>query len=409
MRGIRIYKRQELYESVWSAPMRDVAKRFGVSDVGLKKVCRRLQVPTPERGYWLRNAAERTAAKQPLPPHSSGLEPDQLYLRVRVTETVEPSAAATTRADAEREGTDRVTVISTLTDPHPLVVKSAKLLAKAKPCDGLVSSGDRGLDIAVAAANVPRAMCIIDALLKALATRSLRVEVTAPTQETQWGRVIDVGPITRVRVDDEWIRFSMSKGVNLAPPPPEPKPKRSEMTLRERLFAPRQVQERRARIPTGNLSLTINYGSEHRHWRDRKNRKLESFLNDFIAHLFVAADWIKQKRTADEEEARAKQEELRLREEATKRAAEEKQRIEGLNEMLEKWRRVRDIREFASQIRGLVQASSMKVTEGGPLHVHVAWMLAYADKIDPLRELRAGLTSRTHDRSSSPPGLTDDR
>ena len=394
MRGIQLYKRQDLYDAVWSAPLRDAAKRFGVSDVALKKICVRLQVPTPKRGYWLRPALKRAAAKQPLPPHSRGL--DEISLRGWFNERVEPSAAARIRAEAERQETEQISVGATLIEPHPLVAKSAKLLARAKTFDGLVSSRDRGLDIAVAPANVPRALCIIDSLLKGLVARSLRVEVTAPTQKTEWGRLIEVGPITRVQVDDEWIRFSLSERVNIAPPPFEPTPKRSRTTLEERLYAPRRgIQERRLRTPTGNLSLTISYGSEHRHWRDRKHRTLESFLNDFIAHLFVAADWIKQKRAADEEEQRAKDEAARLRAEAEQRAAIERERIEGLDEMLEKWRRVRDIRELASQIRGLVHASSMRITQGGPLHEQVAWMLAYADKIDPLRELRAGLMTRT--------------
>jgi hypothetical protein len=32
--------RRELYDLVWSTPMRDAARQVGMSDVGLKKVCR---------------------------------------------------------------------------------------------------------------------------------------------------------------------------------------------------------------------------------------------------------------------------------------------------------------------------------------------------------------------------------
>lgn len=35
-----IYDRSILYEEVWEEPMRDVAKRYGVSDVALAKTCR---------------------------------------------------------------------------------------------------------------------------------------------------------------------------------------------------------------------------------------------------------------------------------------------------------------------------------------------------------------------------------
>ena len=46
--------RQDLYELVWSKPMRELAKDFGISDVALAKRCRRLAIPVPGRGYWAR-------------------------------------------------------------------------------------------------------------------------------------------------------------------------------------------------------------------------------------------------------------------------------------------------------------------------------------------------------------------
>src|SRR5687767_12788611 len=43
--------REELYELVWSTPMSRLAGRYGLSDVGLAKVCDRHHVPRPPRGY----------------------------------------------------------------------------------------------------------------------------------------------------------------------------------------------------------------------------------------------------------------------------------------------------------------------------------------------------------------------
>ena len=44
--------RHELYEQVWSEPMSLLSRKFGLSDVGLAKICRKLRVPTPWRAYW---------------------------------------------------------------------------------------------------------------------------------------------------------------------------------------------------------------------------------------------------------------------------------------------------------------------------------------------------------------------
>ena len=46
--------RKELYELVWSEPMKNLSIRFGISDVALKKTCARAEIPTPDRGYWAR-------------------------------------------------------------------------------------------------------------------------------------------------------------------------------------------------------------------------------------------------------------------------------------------------------------------------------------------------------------------
>jgi hypothetical protein len=59
--------RDELYEKVWSEPMVKIAKEFGISDRGLAKTCKRLEVPVPPRGYWAKLQAGKRVSKLPLP------------------------------------------------------------------------------------------------------------------------------------------------------------------------------------------------------------------------------------------------------------------------------------------------------------------------------------------------------
>ena len=51
----------------WSAPMRDLAARVGISDVGLKKLMRSQGIPTPPQGHWNRVHAGRKVEDPPLP------------------------------------------------------------------------------------------------------------------------------------------------------------------------------------------------------------------------------------------------------------------------------------------------------------------------------------------------------
>ena len=44
--------REDLHALVWKRPMSRLAKSFGLSDVGLRKICVKHAIPTPGLGYW---------------------------------------------------------------------------------------------------------------------------------------------------------------------------------------------------------------------------------------------------------------------------------------------------------------------------------------------------------------------
>jgi len=66
--------RTELYEKVWTTPMRTLAKEFGMSDVGLAKVCRKHNVPVPPVGYWRRKETGHKVTNPLLPAAKDGPE-----------------------------------------------------------------------------------------------------------------------------------------------------------------------------------------------------------------------------------------------------------------------------------------------------------------------------------------------
>jgi hypothetical protein len=57
--------RQGLDERVWTVPVSKVAEEFGVSDGGMGKICKRLCISVPGRGYWAKNAANRSVKPRP--------------------------------------------------------------------------------------------------------------------------------------------------------------------------------------------------------------------------------------------------------------------------------------------------------------------------------------------------------
>lgn len=58
------YDRERLYEEVWSEPTQKIARKYGISDVALSKVCELLQVPKPPRGYWAKKSAGKSVPRR---------------------------------------------------------------------------------------------------------------------------------------------------------------------------------------------------------------------------------------------------------------------------------------------------------------------------------------------------------
>lgn len=51
-RFITAEEREKLYKEVWTDPVITVAKRYNMSDNGLRKHCKRIGIPLPPSGYW---------------------------------------------------------------------------------------------------------------------------------------------------------------------------------------------------------------------------------------------------------------------------------------------------------------------------------------------------------------------
>jgi len=61
------WNRLDLYNEVWSQPLVKLSQKYGVSDVRLGKVCRKLKIPHPGRGYWAKRAVGIAVEQLPLP------------------------------------------------------------------------------------------------------------------------------------------------------------------------------------------------------------------------------------------------------------------------------------------------------------------------------------------------------
>lgn len=63
------YDRETLYKEVWAEAVTTVAKRYGVSDVAIRKICKSMSIPLPPLGYWAKKRAGPNVSIPPLPPY----------------------------------------------------------------------------------------------------------------------------------------------------------------------------------------------------------------------------------------------------------------------------------------------------------------------------------------------------
>ena len=369
--GDRRLTREELYDLVWAEPMHTLAPRYGISDVALKKHCKRMRVPTPWRGYWAKKAAGKTLKHTPLPKLPASVPASTMTVvfgrpaKLPADEVAEATGLVADQERFEALPENRLTVPELLAKPHPLVSASIQLFRKAKS-DGqhrLMPSGKKCLDVSVSLGSADRAMLIYDTLLKALDQRDYALDILVNEQGTE----------TRVRIGEEYVGIGIDERVDRVERPQDPKSKQ--------LWHFKEYDY----VPTGRLSLRIQetYLQTRRTWSDGAKQRVEACLNDFIVGLVAAAEELKQQRLVREVRHReflAEQERQRIAEERRQR---EEARIRALNADLVAWRKSQAIRQYAAAMRASAAAANL-LDEGSDLSKWLQWVEAYADRLDPI-------------------------
>jgi hypothetical protein len=158
--------RQELYDLVWSKPMRDAAGTIPMSDVGLKMACVKLNVPVPAQGYWNKMQAGYRLRKWPLPPLAPG-QPDRAYF-ARLPERATPDLVL--RREQAKAALQTGTPASFRPDAkcHDCTRRTAAALKKVRPDrrGALNVSGPGIASLNVSAEMVGRALMLLDDLFR---------------------------------------------------------------------------------------------------------------------------------------------------------------------------------------------------------------------------------------------------
>jgi hypothetical protein len=368
------FDRKQLYEQVWTKPMRELAQEYGLSDVGLRKICKSLNIPLPPQGYHLR---KYKSPKPPLPPPKGGVTEHVTHIHEPepVSAMDVPQPVEIQEIAFEENPENRISVAGQLGSAHPLITEAKVQLKKATPDKyGRVSTyWKRGCDISVFPVSVDRALRIWNALFKAMDKRGFRVSL-----DTQ-------NHITQVKVLDELIGIRLEERSRQARHVPTPAELNEEKRLSYRTYPAFDY------FSTGEFSLVIpgSYGNE-KICKDDKRGKIEEKLNDFVIALIKRALQMKDQRARRQREEQARQERERRRWELDALIRKETERVEVLKKQADAWHESQKLRAF-------IHAAREKCPIINPESKFAKWLVwasLQADRLDPLK--------------NSPPSILDE-
>lgn len=376
-----VLSREDLYAQVWSTPMRRLAEQYGISDVGLAKICKRHQIPRPPVGYWAKKEFGKTVEQPPLPATA-----DADLLKVYIRESP-PTPACEEEVEArpvvkdpellrliqqETDPKNRIVVSSSLRSPHPVVAETKQCLHDATPDQyGKIRPRhlDRlsHLDVRITKSSVGRVLLILDALAKALERRGHKFELYGDG----WQRA------TYIKVFGERLSIQLTEKSRQIEHKLTEEEKRREDRVGFLYSRPKYDY-----IGTGVLELHLmgDHGYALNTWRDGKS-KIEDCLNDFVIAAYVAVERQRENRRRQEQvEIERRQEEHRRWEEEQRRREEAARRKE-LEEMAASWAKARQIREFLAAVR---ESHQEVIEEGSAMFAWLCWAEKQANSFDPL-------------------------
>lgn len=417
--------REDLYELVWSKPIRDLAKDFGISDVALAKRCKRLGIPVPGRGSWARVDAGQKPYKPSLPKREPEWGDHNALTVPAASAAVDvenaPDAAAkdlSAPTDVIQANLAALTIAPTasILETLPAVKRTARELKHPRRFELTFDRGEKAgpvVPIEVSESALDRALLLADLLLRAsesLGWAFVDVLPKSPEPQTQRYSYRQPEPpppakkeprIGQLLVAGERVTFRIEERYRDQPRTPTDKELAREK-VEYGYKAPRKET-----VATGNLRVVRldTYGSwrepTRQSWYDRGNTPVESQLKDIMLGFHELAQSIKVRRADDErkrlerEDAERRQKEYEARQDANAKLIKQLETDAGA------WHRARYLRRYIHAARRALAAETITGAPNARASIRVRflketvdfldWAEVYVNQLDPLSpEPRAG-------------------
>lgn len=354
---MKSFSRQELYDAVWSKPVTELAKEYGVSEYIIWNACKKHNLPRPGMHYWhkLKRGAKLEKTSLPPSPFSGKIEIAYHPFRPgpRIDPTQPPSALKGKSLDDLK-----ITFRDTVAKAHPLARATKAHLSPFANFRGCIEAVGREphLWIDVSKATLTRALLLLDAIVRGL--ESLGFEMKGD----------------KVVIGDEEVRFGVY-----------------ERTDREEADDSKSPWNKYTYTLTGILTFRIQTFSKTYAWSDEPNNPLENRVKFLINEILLTADKLAEHsrrleefhRRIDEERKRAEEARRLLEQqqaEARRRQEQEQQRRQKLEQAADNWGRARRLNRFLDECEKMLAANA-----SAEAAAFMLWARQHTRRLDPFQ------------------------
>lgn len=385
--------REALYEEVWSDPIVVVARRYGLSDVGLLKACRRMGIPVPTRGYWAKVRAGKVMRKLPLPPlrtdRAAPVGPTPLTAEARkVRDSIKaavsaarsasrkssesPAAAAPVKAEGSSASTPQKPASAERL--HPLIQSAKTRLQSEEGWDldsGVRAAPKEVFDLQATRRSLKRGLQLANLVLYSLESHGFVFSI-----DTERGQTIAAQEGTRLTIQ---IVEKVTRTAHKNTPAEE----RSIRAYHDSWRTGRSLPY--PSIPpfdyhgTGRFTVTIGK-FKRRNWNDTANTDLLDRIDEIVFDTLKLAAEIR----ADEERERLRDERYQAAEAkyqaAMTRRAREESSLRKLGRDAARYRKAEMLRQYVNAFEAQARRDGSLAPE---VQQWIRWARAKVDWIDP--------------------------
>ncbi|WP_319756515.1 hypothetical protein [uncultured Sphaerochaeta sp.] len=389
----KIKSREDLYGVVWSKPMIKLAEEFGISGRGLAKLCERLKVPVPPRGYWRKFSLGQSIRKIPLPEveftryeqwknqtslddlerrREAAIEHSEIFNNPDIEikdKDIQEIVSNTLRAEQDRTP---MVIVSEQDVTTPMVKKF--LISQRRNKNTLPSkkySGKLAIDVTESCAL--RAGLLMESFLQGFKER--RWDFSIEKEDTS------IHARMFVNLFGQKIYFTIIEPVTN---------KRFPLTEKERKAY--EEDHHYGRVPkyryiptaTGRLLLSINDGKRvYQSWEDRGKQLIENSIKEImLGFINIAIQSSNETILALEREQRLRLEQARkIEEERLKRL--DAKRYEELIADSEAYSRMRKIQDYVEYVKN--QAQDQAAEPDSEISKWLEWAQSKINNLNPLK------------------------